>query len=405
MKKKAPSKKAKAPAKTGKPASAKAGAGKAAPKKAAAAKSAKPGKGAAKSAPSGKPAKASAAKSKPSILDSDEDDFRVETLLAKAREAQAADAPPSGEDAIDPEIKAALEAPASREEEVGLEKVMASLSQIFGGKDFLSDAELDALLDSKMASGEIPPSLALDPLDEAQSLVYEAWNSEGPHKIELARRALDLSKDCADAYIILAQEDAKGKEARLDLYKKAMDAGKRALDPALFKKSVGKFWEIMETRPYMRARLGLAESQWELGRKDEALEHLRDLMRLNPADDQGVRYILLQCLLESGADEELGALLDRYGKDTSPEIRYTHALWLFRRQGPGAEANARLKVALQANPHVPAYLLKKKKLSQRAPSAAKEGSEEEAEAYAGGAADAWQKTLGALDWLSSRSGA
>jgi tetratricopeptide (TPR) repeat protein len=327
----------------------------------------------------------------------------LETLLHKVREPKAtAEGAEGGED-LDSEVRAALDAPATKEEEKGLEKVMASLSQIFGGKDFLSDAELDAFLDSKIASGEIPPSAALDPLDEAQSLIYEAWNSEGPHKIELARRALDLSKDCADAYVILAESDAKSKEAALGLYRKGVEAGQRAIDPGLFARSAGRFWDIMETRPYMRARLGLAECLWDLGKKEEALGHLRELMRLNPADDQGVRYILLQCLLESGADDELGALLDRYGKDTSPEIRYTHALWLFRRQGPGAAAGARLKEAIRANPHVPAYLLKRKKLSNRIPSAAREGSEEEAEAYASGAADTWHRTLGALDWLASRS--
>lgn len=330
----------------------------------------------------------------------DEDAEFLETLLLKVREPKAA---AGGEADPDSEGGAALDAPATREEKRGLEKVMASLSQIFGGKDFLSDAELDAFLDSKIASGEIPPSAALDPLDEAQSLIYEAWNSDGPHKIELARRALDLSKDCADAYVILAESDAKTKEAALGLYRKGVEAGRRAIDPGLFARSAGKFWDVMETRPYMRARLGLAECLWDLGKKEEALGNLRELMHLNPADDQGVRYILLQCLLESGADDELGALLDRYGKDTSPEIRYTHALWLFRRQGPGAAADARLKEAIRANPHVPAYLLKRKKISQRVPSAAHEGSEEEAEAYASGAADTWQRTLGALDWLASRS--
>ena len=330
----------------------------------------------------------------------DDDAEFLESLLHKVREPR----PAAGEDA-DPvsEASLALDAPATTEEKKGLEKVMASLSQIFGGKDFLSDAELDAFLDSKIASGEIPPSAALDPLDEAQSLIYEAWNSEGQHKIELARRALDLSKDCADAYVILAESDAKTKEAALGLYRKGVEAGQRAIDPGLFARSAGKFWDIMEARPYMRARLGLAECLWDLGKKEESLGHLRELMRLNPADDQGVRYILLQCLLESGADEELGGLLDRYGRDTSPEIRYTHALWLFRREGPGPAAGARLKEAIRANPHVPAYLLKRKKFSDRVPASAHEGSEEEAEAYASGAADTWHRTLGALDWLASRS--
>ena len=286
------------------------------------------------------------------------------------------------------------------EEEAGLDKVMASLSQIFGGKEFLSDAELDAFLDSKMASGEIPPSLALDPLDEAQSLVYEAWNTEGPHKNELARRALDLSPDCADAYVILAKHEARTRDAALDLYRKGLEAGTRALDPALFTQAEGKFWGIMETRPYMRARLGLAECLWDAGKKDEALDHLRNLLILNPADDQGVRYILLQCLLESGADGEIEALLERYGNESSPEIKFTRALWLFRREGASASAEAALLDALRVNLHVPAYLLKRKPLPKRVPEAAHEGSEEEAEAYVHGAMDPWLTTLGALEWLA-----
>jgi tetratricopeptide repeat protein len=44
--------------------------------------------------------------------------------------------------------------------------------------------------------------------------------------------------------------------------------------------------------PYMRARLGLAHSLWTAGRRDEAVQHLQDMLRLNPGDNQGVRYTL-----------------------------------------------------------------------------------------------------------------
>lgn len=300
-------------------------------------------------------------------------------------------------------ILSAPKASGSGDDKAGLDNVMASLSKIFGGRDFLSDADLDAFLESKIASGEIPPSAALDPLDEAQSLVYEAWNTEGPEKIHLARRALDLSENCADAYVILADEDAKSLPAALDLYRKGVEAAKRALDPSIFARSTGKFWDIMETRPYMRARLGLAECLWDLGKKAEALEHLRDLLRLNPKDNQGVRYILVQCLLESGADEELGELLGRYPEDTSPEFLYTRALWMFRREGPGQAADSVLSQAMQANPHVPAFLLKLKKLPKDPPDSSGPGTVGEAEAYAAGGADAWAKTLGAADWLSGHA--
>src|SRR5205807_84481 len=123
------------------------------------------------------------------------------------------------------------------------------------------------------------------------------------------------------------------------------------------------------------------------------LGHLRELMRLNPSDNQGVRYILLQCLLESGADEELGALLSRYGEDASPEIAYTRALWQFRRAGRSKAADAALAEALRANPHVPAFLLKRKPLPSSAPSAVAPGGTEAAGAYASGALAAWHQTL------------
>jgi tetratricopeptide (TPR) repeat protein len=351
-----------------------------------------PGAAPAKPTKAPKPPKPQAAKSKRHA--DDEEDIEGADLMADLAELGGLGkllAKPKGGSA-DP-----------KDDDISLDNVMASLSQIFGGKDFMSDAELDALLESKIASGEIPPSAALDPLDEAQSLIYEAWNSEDEVKVELAHRALDLCPDCADAYIILAEQDADGKEAALSLYRKAVDAGKRALDPKIFAEAEGDFWVLMETRPYMRARLGLALCLRNLGKKKEALEHLREMLRLNPSDNQGVRYILLQCLLEWGADEELGELLGRYAEDTSPSMRFTQALWLFRRHGPGQAANAALQQALMSNPHVPAFLLKRRKASKNLPTAVAGGSLEEAEAYAREAILPWQGTLGALEWLAGHS--
>jgi tetratricopeptide (TPR) repeat protein len=384
---------------------------KAAPKAARTAKPAAPKANSKANRKARSPSKTRVSKSAEKAAKPDRADRAAKTPARKKAEAKPkADrgetAAPSPSRAAAPARKAASKAADSElpapDDRAGLEKVMASLTQIFGGRDFMSDAELDALLDDKMANGEIPPSAALDPLDEAQSLIYEAWNSDGPRKLSLARMALELSEDCADAYLILAQEEAKSREAALELYRKAYEAGRRALNPAIFEEAEGKFWSVMETRPYMRARLALAESLWDLGRKEEALGHLRELMRLNPSDNQGVRYILLQCLLESGADEELADLLDRYGSDPSSAIAFTRALWQFRRAGRGKLADAALAEALRANPHVAAYLLKRKPLPARAPSSAGMGSAEEAEAYAAGALGVWHQTLGAVDWLASR---
>ena len=38
----------------------------------------------------------------------------------------------------------------------------------------------------------------------------------------------------------------------------------------------------------MRARLGLAQALWAMGDQQAAIEHLHDMLRLNPGDNQGV---------------------------------------------------------------------------------------------------------------------
>ncbi len=52
-----------------------------------------------------------------------------------------------------------------------------------------------------------------------------------------------------------------------------MAAGERALGPEVFETEAGHFWGVTETRPYMRARFGLARCLEDLERTDEAIGH------------------------------------------------------------------------------------------------------------------------------------
>ena len=112
------------------------------------------------------------------------------------------------------------------------------------------------------------------PLDAAQQLIYDAWEAPTVRKaVELARKALTSSPDCADAYVLLAQDAARDPGEALELYAKGVAAGERALGKRAFKRDVGYFWGLLETRPYMRARAGLAQTLWEFGRHQEAIHH------------------------------------------------------------------------------------------------------------------------------------
>ena len=138
---------------------------------------------------------------------------------------------------------------------------------------------------------QIVASRTTDAVDEAQEVMFDAWECEVPkRRIALARKALKISADCADAYLLLAEEWAATPGAALDLLVQAVAAGERALGKAAFVDDIGDFWGLIETRPYMRARLSLAQALWGAGNRDEAAEHLIDMIRLNPNDNQGARY-------------------------------------------------------------------------------------------------------------------
>ncbi|MGO8900856.1 MAG: hypothetical protein ACLQU5_21260 [Isosphaeraceae bacterium] len=62
------------------------------------------------------------------------------------------------------------------------------------------------------------------PLSKAQDLMYKAFESHDPMKrVELAKKALELSPDCADAYVLLAEQAKRRKEA-LELFEKGVAA-------------------------------------------------------------------------------------------------------------------------------------------------------------------------------------
>jgi tetratricopeptide (TPR) repeat protein len=235
-------------------------------------------------------------------------------------------------------------------------------------------------------------------LDQAQELMYQAFEAQDPERrVELARQALELSPDCADGYVLLA-EHAPSREAALELLEDGVEAGERALGPEPFQEDVGHFWGILETRPYMRARQGLAEVLWASGRRDEAVQHLQDMLRLNPNDNQGVRHILAGWLLALDRDDDLARLLDEYDEE-SAIWAYSKALLAFRRTGDTPEARRLLKEAKKNNQHIPAFLLGERILPRHLPDYYSPGDPNEAILYVVHGSEGWTATRGALAWL------
>ena len=238
----------------------------------------------------------------------------------------------------------------------------------------------------------------------AQDVMYEAWEESNPaRRINLAHKALKISPDCADAYVLLAEEEADTVQRALDLYQKGVSAGRRVLGEDYFEENSGHFWGLLETRPYMRAMEGKASCLWQMGRREEALETYLEMLRLNPGDNQGIRYVLADLLLAMNREADLAKLLRQYKDDGSAVWRFTQALLEFRKAGASTKANRLIQAALEFNPHVLPYLSGKKRIPKRLPDYIGFGDENEASVYAANHLNHWRRSAGALDWLQSQA--
>jgi tetratricopeptide (TPR) repeat protein len=276
------------------------------------------------------------------------------------------------------------------------------------GVDLFDDQAM-AEMQGVIASGSFDPKMApkpSTPLERAQDLVYEAFgSSDHAERVRLAKKARGISRDCADAWVLLAEETATTAEEATRLYEEGVHAGERAIGEEAFAELTGEFWLALDTRPYMRARLGLATALWGMERHDEAIGHYQGLLELNPNDNQGIRYTLALALLQEGRDDDLAALLAAYPDEWTANWAYIRALLAYRREGPSAGATKLLREAIKTNPHVPPYLIGREWLGNQAlPEFVGVGDESEAYNFVMESISDWLATPGAIDWVREHAG-
>ena len=238
------------------------------------------------------------------------------------------------------------------------------------------------------------------PRDLARLLIEEADQQADPDKqAELARQALELDPDSADAYLLLAELSHSRKET-LALFQQASAAGERTLGPEVFRSAAGNLGEHPGAEPYLNARCGLAHTLWTLGRRDEAIVQGRELLRQDANDFQGMRFTLAAWLLAQDRDAEVAAIADAYaGEEKLAAWAYTLALLAFRKEGDTEAARKLLKKARKYNKHVADFLLGEEQLPAEQTDGFVPGTPQEAIEYAGGFLPAWRATAGALDFL------
>ena len=243
-------------------------------------------------------------------------------------------------------------------------------------------------------------------LARAEEAFDMAWDetTDPLQKVELARKALAISPLCVGAYIMLASYANLSPDEKLRCWEMGVTAGAKMLGERFFKKEVGLFWDLTESRDYMRARQGLALELWKQGRRADAVAHLKELLRLNPGDAQRNLFILLPWLIQMDRDDEIEGLLKVWSKgyDVSlmnqmTMITWTRALAAYRRDP--ATASEYLVAAMKCNAFVPSYLFGDRRLEPFSPRYYSHGDASEAGEYARLALPAWKKSKGAISWV------
>ncbi len=118
-------------------------------------------------------------------------------------------------------------------------------------------------------------------------------------------------------------------------------------------------WGILENRPFLRAYHALGQEYYDYEEIDKAISIFKNILDLNPNDNQGIRGIYLECLFNQRRPGDIIEFLKIYPDDIMPETVYGKVL-AFIRLGDFKHAEIALKKAIKKMPLVAKELVKKR---------------------------------------------
>jgi len=278
------------------------------------------------------------------------------------------------------------------------EKIMHDLQRLLASQNFQSKEEAEKFMD-KLKGQSIGEGSAT-PEGRAQHLVYEA--REIRSALDADKKifsALKLDPECVEAFEYMA-EFAVSPLQSLIFYRNGMNAGRRKLGEKFFEENKGRFWALHETRPFMRCLFGYAMTLYELDEKQAALNLFKELLTLNPNDNQGARDYAMLYSLDLLQPDVFDEIQSRYAGDRSTFRLFNKTLHIFKKEGDTAAAREMLQQARLQNGHVMAFLMSDKTLPPGGSEYVK-GEKSEAVYYATVARGVWHHTPGAQAWLNN----
>ncbi|MDR0912929.1 MAG: hypothetical protein LBM96_10055 [Methanobrevibacter sp.] len=217
--------------------------------------------------------------------------------------------------------------------------------------------------------------------EEVSELINQAQKEKNPKKrIELAKKAIKLDKYAIDAYNILANETSNN-EDRLNYLKTAIDMFYENNDTQYLKEISGHFYEIKKTKPFMQAMQAYGDTLELMERDEEAMETFELMLELNPKDDQGIRYALINSFLQFNKLDKVIALIEKFENEKSTQFLFSKLLWAIKSKKDEKTIEKYYKNAINENKNVVPILLRKKGFPELLPQYYSPGDENEAAIY------------------------
>ncbi len=282
------------------------------------------------------------------------------------------------------------------------DKLMTDLHRLLETQDFKSEDELRKFMDDLMGE-KIPsfPKEALTNKEQAQNLVFDAYElspAKGKAKIE---KALLLDPDCLEAYEYLGSMEQLV-DLAIIFYEKGIEIGRRLFGGKYLTKNKGRYWGLHETRPFMRCLAQYSDCLYTIGKVNESVAVLEEMIELNPNDNQGVRDQLLLYLILLNENKKFEKYAKKYNDDIMAFPLFNYALFAYKKEGESENANKKLKKAMKQNKFVAPKILSNKQITSLSDTYGF-GDENEANYYVAYAKEIWASTKGAIEWLKKYS--
>lgn len=251
--------------------------------------------------------------------------------------------------------------------------------------------------------------------ERAQDLCYDAMEMRDGSKDKLRKilEALQVFPLSTEGWGMLGSyyrcEVNQGRTKKCSLealkcYEIAIECGIK-LNPKWKNKKEDLSWGEIENRPYLRSLSGRAIALYDIGRTEDAIKQAKNLLKLNPSDNQGTRKLLVTWYLETENTEGCANLLRKYSDCIDTDLAYADVLlqFLLWKKDDAVEDDVKraLFVAIGQNTYVPELIVSNniKEVNHQYISP---GTIGDAESYADYSRRLWKKHTHAVQWITKQ---